>query len=57
MKGESFSVTSGTHPTVLNLAPVEIVFKAHVDTTPVVPIEAHLTVDTMLVSTDWPATH
>ena len=23
----------------------------------VIPIEAHLTVDTMLVSTDWPATH
>ena len=57
MKGESFSVTPGTHPTIFDMAPVEIVLKAHIDPIPVIPIEAHLTVDTMLVSRDWPATH
>ena len=34
MKGECFSVTPGTHPAIFNLAPVEVVFKAHIDTTP-----------------------
>lgn len=57
MKGECLSVTPGTHPAIFNLAPVEVVFEAHIDTTLVIPIEAHLTVNTMLVCTDWPATH